>query len=47
MHMCNDVKATTFKEIKIKYISTIYGDVHKPKSNPNLLTNVVDVPLLG
>ena len=31
----DDVKATTIKEKKnkIKYMSTVYGDVHKPKSN--------------
>ena len=41
----DDVKATTIK--KRKYMSTIYGDFHKPKSNPNICTNFVGVPVLG
>ena len=50
----DDVKATTIKKRKIKrkekkrkYMSTIYGDVSKPKSNLNLCTNLVGVPALG
>ena len=51
----DDVKATTIKEKekenkkekKRKYMSTVYGDVSKPKSNLNLCTNPVGVPVLG
>ena len=47
----DDVKATTIKEKekenKIKYMSSIYGDVPKQKSNLDLCTNPVDVPVLG
>ena len=47
----DDVKATTIKEKirtrKIKYMSTIYGDFHKPKSNQDLCINLVGVPVLG
>ena len=41
----DDVKANTIKEKK--HIYTIYGDFYKPKSNPNLYTNHVRVPVLG
>ena len=51
---CRDnVKATTTKKKKKKnkkkrkYMSTVYGDVPKPKSNLNLCTNPVGVPVLG
>ena len=38
----DDVKATTIKE-KIKHMSTIYRDFHKPKSNPDRCINLVGV----
>ena len=49
----DDVKATTIKEKgkdrekKRKHMSTVYGDVPKLKSNLNLCTNPVGVPVLG
>ena len=44
----DDVKATIIKENeKKKCMSTVYGDVPKPKSNLDLYTNPVGVPLLG
>ena len=45
----DDVKATTIKEKenKRKYMSTVIGDVPKPKSNLDLCTNPVSVPVLG
>ena len=49
----DDVKDTTIKEKKEKkenerkYMSTVYGDVPKPKSNLYLCTNPVGVPLLS
>ena len=48
----DDVKATTIKEKekekkKIKYMSTVYGDVPKPKFNIYLCTNPVGLPILG
>ena len=43
----DDVKAIIIKKRKqIKYMSTIYGDVSKPKSNLDLCTNPVGVPVL-
>ena len=42
----DDVKATTIKKKKKKYMSTVYGDVLKPKSNLDLCTNPVDVPVI-
>ena len=47
----DNVKATSIKEkdkikIKIKCMSTIYGDVPKTKSNLDLCTNPVGVPVL-
>ena len=47
----DDVKATTIKENekkkKRKYMSNVYEDVPKPKSNLDLCTNPVGVPVLG
>ena len=47
----DDVKATTIKEKekenKRKYMSTVYEDVPKPKSNLDLCTNPVGVLVLG
>ena len=47
----DDIKATTIKEKekenKIKYMSIVYGDVPKPKSNLDLCTNPFGVPVLG
>ena len=44
----DDVKATIIKEKKRKkYMSTVYGDIPKPKSNLDLCTNLVGVPVLG
>ena len=49
----DDVKATKIKgkakkiKRKIKHMSTIYGDVPNPKSNLDLCTNPVGVPILG
>ena len=46
----DDVKATTIKEKekrKIKHMSNVYGDIPKTKSNLDLRTNLVDVPVLG
>ena len=51
----DDVKATTIKEKekekekenKRKYMSTKYEDVSKPKSNLDLCTNPIGVPVLG
>ena len=47
----DDVKATTIKKRKRKrkrkHMSTVYGDVLKPKSNLDLCTNPVGVPVLG
>ena len=42
----DNVKATTIKE-KEKYMSNVYGDVSKPKSNLDLCTNPVGVLVLG
>ena len=48
-----DVKATTIKEKekekenKRKYMSIVYGDVPKLKSNLDLCTNPIGVPVLG
>ena len=35
------------KKIKIKYMSSIHGDVPKSKSNLDFCTNPVGVPILG
>ena len=46
----DDVKATIIKEKekeKEKYMSIVYGDVYKPKSNLDLGTNPISVPILG
>ena len=46
----DDVKATIIKEKekeKEKHMSILYGDVYKPKSNLDLCTNPVGVPILG
>ena len=44
----DDVKATiTKEERKRKHMSNVYGDVPKPKSNLDLCTNLVGVPVLG
>ena len=40
-----DVKATTIKEKE--NLIYVYGDVHKPKSNLYLCTNLIGVPVLG
>ena len=42
-----DVKATTMEEKGKENTSVVYGDFHKPKSNPYLCTNSVGVPTLG
>ena len=42
----DDVKATIIKEEK-KHMSTVYGDIYKPKSNLDLCTNLVGVPVLS
>ena len=47
----DDVKATTIndrkKEKRKKHMSTVYGDVPKPKSNLDLCTNPTGVLVLG
>ena len=49
----DDVKTTTIKEKrkqkenKRKYMSIVYGDVPKPKSNLDLCTNPIGVPVPG
>ena len=49
----DDVKPTIIKEKekekekKTKYMTIVYGDVPKPKSNLDLCTNLVGVPVLG
>ena len=44
----DDVKATKIKEKrKRKYISVVYVDFHKPKSNADLCTNPVGVLVLN
>ena len=45
----DDVKATIIKKTKrkIKHMSNVYGDVHKTKSNLDICTNSVGVPVLG
>ena len=42
----DDIKATTVKEKK-NHMSDVYGDVYKQKSNLDLCTNPVGVPVLG
>ena len=45
----DDVKAIIVKEKnkKIKYLSSVNGDFHKPKSNLDLCTNLNSVCVLG
>ena len=44
---CAQWSQSNYIEIRIKYISSIYGYFYKPKSNLDHFTNPISVPVLG